>query len=118
MTRPNSGPLALPSSLPTWLRPVMVTDRTLSAWFVGGGFGFAPLLIAVSPAPWATAVAVSAISAAALWLGLLGWWMAWGLTRVLRAGDELPPAFWASILALPPTKGDTTRDADRHGGRA
>ena len=64
--------LPLPDSLPRWLRPVMVADRTLSAWFVGCGFGFAPLLPALSHAPWATALAVTASVALLLTWDVLG----------------------------------------------
>lgn len=99
MTRTPVPPL--PASLPRWLRPVMVADRTLSAWFVGCGFGFAPLLLALTHAPWATALAVTVIAVAGLWLGLLGIGMAWGLAHVLRAGDELPHEYWASIIEMP-----------------
>jgi hypothetical protein len=79
----------------------MIADRTLSAWFVGCGFGFAPLLLALTHAPWATALAVAVIAVAGLWLGLLGIGMAWGLAHVLRAGDELPHEYWASIIEMP-----------------
>lgn len=100
MTHTPATPL--PASLPRWLRPVMVADRTLSAWFVGCGFGFAPLLLALTDAPWAFALAVTVIALAGLWLGLLGVGMAVGLGHVLRAGDELPHDFWASIIEMPP----------------
>ncbi|GAA1893779.1 hypothetical protein [Williamsia serinedens] len=99
---PHPPAPSLPASLPRWLRPVMIADRTLSAWFVGCGFGFAPLLLALTHAPWATALAVTAIAVAGLWLGLLGIGMAWGLAQVLRAGDELPHQYWASIIEMPP----------------
>ena len=49
-------PAASDRKVPRWLRFVLACDRAGSAWFIGAGFLFAPLLIAVSPWPTVTAV--------------------------------------------------------------
>jgi hypothetical protein len=95
-------------TVPPWLRFVMKCDRAGSAWFIGTGFFFAPVLAAVSPSPDLTKALCALIALAGLWLGLLGIAMATGLAMVLRTGAELPEAYWQSIIDYPsarPTKG-------------
>lgn len=84
--------------IPRWLRFVMISDRAGSAWYVGMGFFFAPVLAVVSPWPTVTAVLWVLIALAGLWLGLLGIAMATGLALVLRTGHEIPEDYWWSIL--------------------
>ncbi|MDL9935247.1 hypothetical protein QSJ18_00665 [Gordonia sp. ABSL1-1] len=95
ITRPVGAPTA---SSPRWLTVVMRCDRAGSAWFVGGGFFFAPVVIALSPWSVAVVVAWTVISLAGLWLGILGICMAAGLARVLRAGEEISEEYWWSLL--------------------
>lgn len=87
-----------PHPIPRWLGFVLKSDRAGSAWFVGTGFFLAPLLALVSPWPALSVVIWVAIGLAALWLGLLGVAMATGLTMVMRANNEIPEAYWRSIV--------------------
>jgi hypothetical protein len=84
--------------IPRWLRFVLTSDRTGSAWYVGTGFFFAPVLAMLSPWPVVTAVLWAFIGAAGLWLGLLGVAMAVGLARILRTGAEIPEDYWRSLV--------------------
>lgn len=42
--------------VPRWLRFVLASDRAGSAWYIGTGFFFAPVLAVLSPWPVVTAV--------------------------------------------------------------
>ena len=84
--------------VPRWLRLVLASDRTGSAWYVGTGFCFAPVLAVLSPWPVVTAVLWGVIGVAGLWLGLLGIAMAVGLARILRSGAEIPEDYWRSLV--------------------
>ena len=88
-------------SIPRWLRFVLKSDRAGSAWFIGTGFFFAPVLAVLSPWPAVTAVLWAVIAIAGLWLGLLGIAMATGLAIVLRSGQEIPEDYWRSIIDYP-----------------
>ena len=92
---------ALPASAPRWLRAVILSDKHLSAAYVGGAFTFAPILLAIDPWPPLVVVATVLIATAALWLGILGLLMALGLALVLRSGDQMPDAYWDSVLTEP-----------------
>ena len=87
--------------IPGWLRFVLIADRSGSAWYIGTGFFFAPVLAVLSPWPTVTAVCWVAIGLAGLWLGLLGIAMATGLAMVLRTGAEIPEDYWRSIIDYP-----------------
>jgi hypothetical protein len=89
--------------IPRWLRYVLIADRAGSAWYIGTGFFFAPVLAVLSPWPTLTAVCWVAIGLAGLWLGLLGIAMATGLAMVLRKGAEIPEDYWRSIIHYPTT---------------
>jgi hypothetical protein len=89
--------------IPRWLRFVLASDRAGSAWYIGAGFFFAPVLAVVSPWPTVTAVLWVAIGMAGLWLGLLGIAMATGLAMVLRSNTEIPEDYWRSIIDYPRT---------------
>jgi hypothetical protein len=89
--------------IPRWLRFVLIADRAGSAWYIGAGFFFAPVLAVLSPWPTLTAVCWVVISLAGLWLGLLGIAMATGLAMVLRSGAEIPEDYWRSIIDYPTT---------------
>jgi hypothetical protein len=84
--------------IPRWLRFVLTSDRAGSAWYIGTGFFFAPVLAVLSPWPTVTAVLWGLIGLAGLWLGLLGIAMAVGLARVLRAGAEIPEDYWRTLV--------------------
>ncbi|MCV7316214.1 hypothetical protein H7J77_11770 [Mycolicibacillus parakoreensis] len=84
--------------VPGWLGWVMRADRAGSAWFVGTGFLFAPILVVLSPWPALTAVAWWLIGLAGLYLGLLGVAMAVGLARILRSGAEVPTDVWWALI--------------------
>ncbi|KZS60920.1 hypothetical protein [Mycobacterium ostraviense] len=86
------------SPIPRWLRLVLASDRAGSAWYVGTGFLFAPVLALLSPWPAVTTVLWWIIGLAGLWLGLLGIAMAVGLARVLRSGDEIPEHYWRTLV--------------------
>jgi hypothetical protein len=86
------------SPVPRWLRFVLASDRAGSAWYVGTGFFFAPILAVLSPWPTVTTVLWAIIALAGLWLGLLGIAMAVGLARILRAGEEIPEEYWRSLV--------------------
>jgi hypothetical protein len=90
--------------IPHWLRFVLKSDRAGSAWYVGTGFFFAPVLAVCSPWPTVTAVLWALIALAGLWLGLLGIAMATGLAMVLRSGAEIPEDYWRSIIDYPATR--------------
>jgi hypothetical protein len=90
-------------NIPRWLRFVLISDRAGSAWYIGAGFFFAPVLVVVSPWPTLTAVCWAIIGLAGLWLGVLGIAMATGLAMVLRTGDEIPEDYWRSIIDYPTT---------------
>lgn len=89
------------TATPRWLRIVLVCDRAGSAWYVGTGFFFAPVLAAMSPWPAVTAGLCVLIAVAGLWLGVLGLAMATGLAIVLRAGGEIGEDYWRSIIDYP-----------------
>ena len=80
---------------------MLKSDRAGSAWFIGMGFFFAPVLAVVSPWPELTKALWLIIALAGLWLGLLGIAMATGLAMVLRTGAELPEDYWRSIIDYP-----------------
>jgi hypothetical protein len=84
--------------VPRWLRVVMASDRTGSAWYIGTGFFFAPVLAFLSPWPAVTAALWAVIGLAGLWLGLLGIAMAVGLARIMRSGAEVPEDYWRSLV--------------------
>ena len=84
--------------VPRWLRLVLASDRAGSAWYVGTGFFFAPVLAVLSPWPVVTAVLWAVIGVAGLWLGLLGVAMAIGLAQILRSGVEIPEDYWRSLV--------------------
>ena len=84
--------------IPRWLRIVLVSDRAGSAWYIGTGFFFAPVLAVLSPWPAVTAVLWAVIGLTGLWLGLLGFAMAVGLARILRSGAEIPEEYWPSVI--------------------
>jgi hypothetical protein len=84
--------------IPRWLRFVLTSDRAGSAWYVGTGLFFAPVLAVLSPWPVVTAVLWVFIGVAGLWLGLLGVAMAVGLARILRSGAEIPEDYWRSLV--------------------
>jgi hypothetical protein len=90
--RPAEAPV------PRWLRFVLASDRAGSAWYVGAGFFFAPVLAVLSPWPAVTAVLWGVIAVAGLWLGLLGIAMAVGLARILRSGTEIPEDYWRTLV--------------------
>ena len=92
--------------VPRWLEFVMRSDRAGSAWYVGMGFFFAPVLAVVSPWPFVTVAMWTFIGLAGLWLGLLGVAMATGLAMVLRSDGEIPEDYWWSLInARPPSSG-------------
>jgi len=97
--------------IPRWLRFVLTADRAGSAWYIGTGFFFTPVLAVVSPWPTLTAVCWVIIGLVGLWLGLLGIAMATGLAMVLRTGAEIPEDYWRSIIDYPTTarQGGSTR---------
>lgn len=86
------------SLVPRWLRFVLASDRAGSAWYIGTGFFFAPVLAVLSPWPTVTAVLWVIIGVAGLWLGLLGIAMAVGLARILRSGAEIPEDYWRTLV--------------------
>ncbi|BBX58841.1 hypothetical protein TM48_03131 [Mycobacterium shottsii] len=86
------------SPIPRWLRFVLASDRAGSAWYIGAGFFFAPVLVLLSPWPAVTAVLWWIIGLAGLWLGLLGIAMAVGLARVLRSSDDIPEQYWRTLV--------------------
>jgi hypothetical protein len=86
------------SPVPRWLRIVLASDRAGSAWYIGTGFFFAPILAVLSPWPAVTAVLWGVIALAGLWLGLLGIAMAVGLARILRSGNEIPEDYWRGLV--------------------
>ena len=90
-------------TIPRWLRFVLISDRAGSAWYIGAGFFFAPVLAVLSPWPTVTTVLWWIIGLFGLWLGLLGIAMATGLAMVLRSGAEIPEDYWRSIIDYPRT---------------
>jgi hypothetical protein len=86
------------SPIPRWLRFVLASDRAGSAWYIGTGFFFAPVLAVLSPWPMVTTVLWWLIGLTGLWLGLLGIAMAIGLARVLRSGKEIPEDYWRTLV--------------------
>ncbi len=94
MDRSEPGELVVPR----WLRFVLASDRAGSAWYIGTGFFFAPVLAVLSPWPAVTAVLWGAIAVAGLWLGLLGIAMAIGLARIMRSGGEIPEDYWRTLV--------------------
>jgi hypothetical protein len=86
------------SPVPRWLHFVLASDRAGSAWYIGTGFFFAPVLAVLSPWPAVTTVLWGVIGLAGLWLGLLGIAMAFGLARILRSGAEIPEDYWRTLV--------------------
>lgn len=87
--------------IPPWLTFVLKADRAGSAWYVGAGFLFAPVLAVLAPWPAMTAFVWIVIALAGLWLGILGIAMATGLSIVLRSGGEISEDFWRGIVDFP-----------------
>lgn len=85
-------------SSPRWLTLVLRCDRAGSAWFIGAGFFFAPLLLILDPWPVMVIIAWTVIALSGLWLGVLGVFIAIGLGRVLRAGETIPDSYWWQLL--------------------
>lgn len=92
MTTAQAAPIS------RWLRFVLASDRAGSAWYIGTGFFFAPVLAVVSPWPMVTTVLWWLIGLAGLWLGLLGIAMAVGLARVMRSGSAIPEDYWRTLV--------------------
>jgi hypothetical protein len=92
-------------TIPPWLRFVLTADRAGSAWYIGAGFLFAPVLAVMAPWPAMTAFVYTVIALAGLWLGILGLAMATGLSIVLRSGGEIPEDFWRGIVDYPAPRG-------------
>ncbi|OBG76979.1 MULTISPECIES: hypothetical protein [unclassified Mycobacterium] len=84
--------------VPRWLRFVVASDRTGSAWYIGAGFFFAPVLAVLSPWPAVTVALWAVIGVTGLWLGLLGIAMAVGLARILASGAEIPEDYWRKVV--------------------
>lgn len=84
--------------IPRWLRFVLASDRAGSAWYIGTGFFFAPVLAMLSPWPAVTTALWTLIGLAGLWLGLLGIAMAVGLARIMRSGNEIPEDYWRTLV--------------------
>lgn len=84
--------------VPRWLGFVLKSDRAGSAWYVGAGFFFAPVLALVSPWPTLTAAVWVVVGLFGLWLGLLGIAMATGLAMIMRSNAEIPDDYWRSIV--------------------
>ena len=84
--------------VPRWLRFVLASDRAGSAWYIGTGFFFAPVLAVLSPWPTVTAALWAIIGLTGLWLGLLGIAMAVGLARILRSGAEISEEYWRKLV--------------------
>jgi hypothetical protein len=97
------------SAIPQWLRFVLKSDRAGSAWFIGTGFFFAPVLAVVSPWPTVTTILWAVIALTGLWLGLLGIAMAVGLAMVLKSGQEIDEGYWRSIIDYPTIPTVTSR---------
>jgi hypothetical protein len=87
--------------IPRWLHFVLVSDRAGSAWYVGLGFFFAPVLAVLSPWPTVTAILWVIIGLFGLWLGLLGIAMATGLAMAMRSNTEIPEDYWRSLVDYP-----------------
>jgi hypothetical protein len=84
--------------IPRWLHYVLISDRAGSAWYIGTGFFFAPVLALVSPWPTVTDVLWVIIGLFGLWLGLLGIAMATGLAMAMRSNTEIPEDYWRSLV--------------------
>ena len=96
-------------TIPRWLRFVLISDRAGSAWYIGAGFFFAPVLAVVSPWPTITSILWAVIAITGLWLGLLGIAMATGLAMVLKSGEEISEDYWRSIIDYPTATTATSR---------
>ncbi len=83
------------SPIPRWLRFVLTSDRAGSAWYIGTGFFFAPMLAVLSPWPTVTAVLWAVIGMAGLGLGLLGIAMAVGLAAYCAPAPRSPKSIGA-----------------------
>ncbi|MCK0174140.1 MULTISPECIES: hypothetical protein [Mycobacteriaceae] len=103
--------------IPRWLRLVMACDRTGSAWYIGTGFFFAPVLAVVSPWPTVTTALWVVIALAGLWLGVLGIAMAVGLAMVLRSETEIPEDYWRTLIDYPVTTGAPQSSSTRRCSR-
>ena len=79
--------------MPRWLRLVFASGRAGSAWYIGTGFFFAPVLAVLSPWPTVTAVLWAVIALPGILLCLLGIAMAVGLGRIMRYGNEIQEAY-------------------------
>ena len=80
------------------LRWILRLDRSGSAQFIGIALFLAPLLQVFEPLraqPWLIWVPVIA---GAIWLAVLGVFMAWGLTVAASRGHELSDEWWMSML--------------------
>ncbi|WP_283612492.1 hypothetical protein [Mycolicibacterium poriferae] len=98
---PNTEPQRAVSP---WLRFVLICDRAGSAWYIGLGFFFAPLLTLASPWPALITALWVAIGLAAVWLALLGVATAAGLALAMRSNIDVGEDFWRSIVAYPPAE--------------
>jgi hypothetical protein len=112
---PTTTPVDRP--IPRWLRFVLISDRAGSAWYIGTGFFFAPVLAVLSPWPTVTTVLWAVIGLFGLWLGLLGIAMATGLAMVLRSNTEIPEEYWRSIIDYPSTSPTARQGVSRRCSR-
>lgn len=91
--------------VPRWLRLVLICDRAGSAWYIGAGFFFAPVLAVVSPWPLLTTVAWARHRAGRTVARTAGRRVATGLAIVLRSNAEIPEDYGRSIIDYPSATG-------------
>lgn len=80
------------------LHLIMRCDQAGSAAFIVIALITGPALAIFGPHGWVLGLIWTAVSLFGLWLGLLGIGMAYGLTRTMLRGEELPDEFFAELM--------------------
>ncbi|GDY31675.1 hypothetical protein [Gandjariella thermophila] len=105
---PRRAPSGGPRRQHRLLRLVLRLDQAGSAAFIVVALAAAPLLglLAAFPAArWALGVLFIGYAVA---LAALGVCMAYGLSRSMCRGEDLPAGMWVSLLMFRPAEGDTS----------
>jgi hypothetical protein len=94
-----------------FLRLVLRLDQAGSAAFIIVALATVPAFVLLGPMRALLSLLELALIAYAMGLGVLGVFMACGLARLLRRGEELPPHLWRSMLMF-------SEPVDRRAARA
>ncbi|KAA0017365.1 hypothetical protein [Antrihabitans cavernicola] len=84
------------------VRLILRLDQAGSFWFIPIALVTAPALVFMDPGRIVVTLVWSVLAGYALWLGLLGVFMAIGLTLSMARGVEFPDRWWETMLKYDP----------------